>query len=269
MAIGLSTYSFFWRGSERVPTPMTLVQMLEQCAELDVKLFQICDYEKITTLSDAELLELRKQAQALGIELELGTRGLKAEHLDPYLHIARKLNVRMLRSMFNTPVHQPTAKVAEVFIRQALPRLEASGIHLSLETYEQVNSKTMVSVIDRIDSPYVGVCLDPGNCVAALENPKDVINNTKHRVTNLHVKDFLFSRQAGWVGFNLVGCPLGTGLLDYDYLIKQVNPEPRGINQIIEHWLPWQTNAVTTCRLENQWTRHNLNYIRNRLKQEQ
>lgn len=268
MTIGLSTYSFFWRASERVSSPMTLFQMLEQCAELDVKLFQICDYEKITALSDADLLALRHQAEALGIELELGTRGLKAEHLNPYLHIANRLNARMLRSMFNTPLHQPTTKEAESLIRQILPRLEADDIRLCLETYEQVNSRVMMSVIDRINSPYVGICLDPANCVAALENPNDVINHTKQRVINLHVKDFIFSRQAGWVGFNLIGCPLGTGLLDYDHLIQQVCPEQRGINQIIEHWLPWQTNTVTTCRLENQWTLHNLNYIRNRLKKE-
>lgn len=121
-----------------------------------------------------------------------------------------------------------------------------------------------MSVINRIDSPWLGVCLDPANCVAALEQPSDVINNTADRVFNLHVKDFHFTRQAGWVGFNLVGCPLGEGLLAYDEMIEKVRPKERGIHQIVEHWLPWETNAVTTSRLENQWTRHSLNYIRNR-----
>lgn len=34
MAIGLSTYAFFWRGSEQVSTPMTLEAMLEETAQL-------------------------------------------------------------------------------------------------------------------------------------------------------------------------------------------------------------------------------------------
>lgn len=243
---------------------MGLPQMLEQCAEMDVKLFQICDFEAIVQMSDAGLAALRKQAEDFGIELELGTKGVSPDVLDRYLHIARQLNVSLLRSMFNSPTHRPTLDEAEALLRRALPEFEASGVRLCLETYEQVSSRDMMSVINRIDSPWLGVCLDPANCVAALEQPSDVINNTADRVFNLHVKDFHFTRQAGWVGFNLVGCPLGEGLLAYDEMIEKVRPKERGIHQIVEHWLPWETNAVTTSRLENQWTRHSLNYIRNR-----
>ena len=35
-----------------------------------------------------------------------------------------------------------------------------------------------------------------------------------------------------------------------------------GINQIIEHWLVWQGDSETTCRLEDDWTLHNLDYLR-------
>ena len=33
-------------------------------------------------------------------------------------------------------------------------------------------------------------------------------------------------------------------------------------NRIIEHWLPWQGDLATTVALENDWTIHNLAYIR-------
>src|SRR5687767_15914873 len=62
-----------------------------------------------------------------------------------------------------------------------------------------------------------------------------------------------FTRQAGWVGFTLAGCPLGEGLLDYDEMITVVDPASRGINQIVEHWLPWQDDAEATSLLEAQW----------------
>ena len=81
---------------------------------------------------------------------------------------------------------------------------------------------------------------------------------------NWHVKDFAFTRQAGWVGFNLVGCPLGEGLLDYDSIAKAVDPATNNINQIVEHWLPWQDDAETTCALEDQWTQHSINYLRSK-----
>lgn len=268
MAIGLSTYAFFWRASDRVPAPLTLAQMLEQTAAIDVRLFQICDYPQIESWSDEQLDALRLQADALNIQLELGTRGLQTAHLQRYLHMAERLNVSVIRSMFNSASHRPGLEEAAALIETILPRFEQQRVRLCLETYEQVNSARMMSVIDRFPSDYLGVCLDPANCVAALELPQQVIANTAHRVLNLHIKDFAFSRQDGWVGFTLAGCPLGEGLLDYDLLIEQVRPDARGINQIVEHWLPWQQDAQSTCQREAEWTQQSVNFLRHRQPQE-
>lgn len=268
MAIGLSTYAFFWRSSARVPAPLTLPQMLEQTASMGVRLFQICDYPQIESWSDIQLQALRQQADALEIQLELGTRGLETAHLQRYLQLAEILQVRVIRSMFNSAQHRPTIAEAAALIETILPQLEQQGVQLCLETYEQVNSAMMMSVINRFPAAAVGVCLDPANCVAALELPQQVIANTAGRVLNLHIKDFAFSRQDGWVGFTLAGCPLGEGLLDYDLLIEQVRPAERGINQIVEHWLPWQQDAASTCLREAEWTQQSVDFLRHRQPQE-
>ncbi|HBH64039.1 MAG TPA: sugar phosphate isomerase, partial [Erwinia persicina] len=130
------------------------------------------------------------------------------------------------------------------------------------------NSVQMMSVIDRFSSGFLGVCLDPANCVAALELPQQVIAHTAHRVLNLHIKDFAFTRQEGWVGFTLTGCPLGEGLLDYDLLMARVRPAERGINQIVEHWLPWQQDAESTCQREAEWTQQSVDFLRHKHLQE-
>jgi sugar phosphate isomerase/epimerase len=261
MAIGLSTYSFFWRASSRVPHPLELPAMLQQTADMGAAVFQICDYAGLQALSAEQLHDLRQQADDLGLTLELGTRGLETEHLLKYLDYAQLLNARMLRSMFNSATHKPTPDQAFALLKSIAPRLAEQQVQLALETYEQVPSSTVLEAVERVDSPWIGICLDPGNCVAALEHPKAVIDRCAPRTLNLHVKDFAFSRRDGWVGFTYAGCPLGEGLLDYDYLRAAVQPERRGINQIIEHWLPWQLDASTTCELEDQWTRHNFNYL--------
>ncbi len=268
MTIGLSTYAFFWRASTRVAQPMTLAQMLQKTAEMSVSLFQICDYAQIEQWSDDELRALRRQAEKSGITLELGTRGLTGAHLRRYLHIARLLDARIIRSMFNSASHQPTQAEAVQLLADILPDFERQQVALCLETYEQVNSADMMAVINPFDSPALGVCLDPANCVAALELPAQVIDNTAARVLNLHIKDFAFTRRDGWVGFTLTGCPLGEGLLDYDLLIDKVRPAERGINQIIEHWLPWQENAELTCQREAQWTQHSVEFLRHKYAQE-
>lgn len=261
MAIGLSTYSFFWRASERVAQPLDLPAMLQQTVDLGARVFQICDYKGLEALSTGQLRDLRRQADDLELTLELGTRGLETEHLRTYLAIAEVLQVRTLRSMFNSNRLKPTPDQALELLRTVMPSFIEQDVKLALETYEQVPTRTLLGVIERIDSPWLGICLDPGNCVAALENPKDVIDLTAERVFNLHVKDFAFSRRDGWVGFTFAGCPMGEGLLDYAYMREKVRPDSRQINQIIEHWLPWQLDAACTCALEDQWTRHNLNYL--------
>ncbi|PKH21714.1 sugar phosphate isomerase [Enterobacterales bacterium CwR94] len=266
--IGLSTYAFFWRMSSQVPNPLTLEQMLQQTAEMDVSVFQICDYTAIESWSDAQLQALRQQADALGITLELGTRGLGTAHLQRYLHMAAILDVRVVRSMFYSATLRPTLDEAAALIAAVLPEFERQQVKLCLETYEQVKTTDMMSVINQFPSPWLGVCLDPANCVAGLELPAQVIANTAERVGNLHIKDFAFSRRDGWVGFTYAGCLMGEGLLDYDGMIAAVKPGEKGINQIVEHWLPWQENAEVTCLREAEWTRRTVEFLRSKQDQE-
>ena len=264
MAIGLSTYAFFWRISERVEHPLTLHEMLKHTHDSGCSVLQICDYEPLETLSPAELAAVDQTAEELGIQLELGTRGITPEHLRRYLDFADQLDVTLVRSMVNTVDHKPTEAEAIDLLTQTVPEYAERGVTLALETYEQVPSAQLVRIVEAVDSESLGVCLDPANCVAGLELPDDVVARTAPYVKNWHVKDFAFTRQAGWVGFTLTGCPLGEGLLDYDSVVAIVQPAANNINQIVEHWLPWQDDAETTCALETQWTQHNINYLRSK-----
>jgi 3-oxoisoapionate decarboxylase len=264
MAIGLSTYAFFWRSSTRVDAPMSLHDMLKQTNELGCTAFQICDYPAVESLAAAELADLRATATDLGIELEVGTRGVEPAHLHRYLDICNQLGANMLRSMLYTATHRPSSSEAVGLLEEAMPGFESHGVTVALETYEQVPTAELVRVVESVGSDALGICLDPANCVAGLELPHDVVDRTAPYIKNMHIKDFAFTRQAGWVGFTLAGCPLGEGLLDYDDMIAVADPASRGINQIVEHWLPWQEDAETTCLLEAQWTQQGVNYLRSK-----
>ena len=260
--IGLGTYAFFWQHSSRAPTPLGLNEMLVKSQEMGAQVFQICDYAPILKASPDQLDYLRKTAGALGITLELGTKGIQPEHLADYLRVAEALGVTLIRSMVNSPDHRPTLSEAEGLIRGVLPAYETAGVTIALETYEQLSSRDLVTLIETVGSEHLGICLDPANCVAALEHPIDVIERCAPYVKNLHVKDFAFTRRGGWVGFTLEGTALGAGLLPYAHMIKVVRPESRGINRVIEHWLTWQETFEQTVEIENRWNRDNLDYMR-------
>lgn len=262
--IGLSSYAFFWQLSDKVSKPLTIHQALERTAAMGVDLFQICDYAPLEGMTDAELKEVRATADSQGICLELGTKGIRPEHLRKFLRIAGILRAPLLRTMFNVPGHTPTAEEAVAIFKDVLPEFEAAGVKIAVETYEQVPTARILEVIRRVDSPHLGICSDPANTVAALEMPREVIDAVAPYVLNMHIKDFAFSRKEGWVGFTYSGAPLGEGLLDYDHMAREIQPQQRSINQIVEHWLPWQDTEDETIRLENQWTQQSIDFLRSK-----
>ncbi|MFK4639482.1 sugar phosphate isomerase/epimerase family protein [Paenarthrobacter histidinolovorans] len=262
--IGLSSYAFFWQLSDQVSKPMSIHDALRKAADLGVDLFQICDYAPLETMNDDELAAVRTTADGLGITLEVGTKGIRPEHLRRFLHIAQVLGSDLLRTMFNVPGHTPDNEEAVTIFTDVLPEFKAAGVRIAVETYEQVPTERILDVVRRVNSPYLGICSDPANTVAALEMPQQVIDAVEPYVLNMHIKDFAFSRKQGWVGFTYSGAPLGEGLLDYDYMVGKIQPKERHINQIVEHWLPWQDSEAETIRLENQWTQQSLDFLRSK-----
>jgi sugar phosphate isomerase/epimerase len=264
MTIGLSTYAFFWQWHNTAENPLTAAQMVDRTADLGVSVFQICDYPLLESYEPDDLDRLSSHASRRGVRLELGTRGIQPEHLSRYLNIARRLDATMLRSMINTGDHRPSSDEAIGLLASAATAFERAGVTLALETYEQIPVATLVDIVRCVDSPAVGICADPANCVAALELPTATVEAVAPYVCNVHVKDFAFSRRDDWVGFTLAGCPLGEGLLDYQHLVTTTRATERGLSQIIEHWLRWRGDSASTIRTENEWNLHNLRYLRSR-----
>ncbi len=260
--IGLGTYAFFWQHSDRVDAPLSLIGAFEAAREAGVELFQICDYAPLDTMTESELRDAAAAARDLGLRIQLGTKGIDPEHLSRFLHLAALFDSRLVRSMLTSPTGSPDTATARSWLRQTAPAYEAAGVTLALETYEQVSTVALVELIEAVSSPALGVCLDPANVVARLESPRLCVEQVAELTRNVHVKDFTFARQPGWVGFTYSGAPMGTGLHDYPHLLATVQPRERGIDEIVEHWLPWQGDAETTIRIEREWTRTTLEYLR-------
>jgi 3-oxoisoapionate decarboxylase len=260
--IGLGTYAFFWQHSDQVDDPLSLSGAFEATRALEVDLFQICDYAPLESMTDVELADAAAAARDLGLTIELGTKGIEPERLARFLELAEVFDAALVRSMLYGPDSRPSLAEAEAQLTSAMVAYEASGVSLALETYEQVASADLVGVIEAVGSDRLGICLDPANVVARLERPRDAVELTAPHVKNIHVKDFAFARQPGWVGFTYGGAVMGEGLHDYPHLLATVDPRERGVNEIVEHWLSWQGDAETTIRTERDWTRASIDYLR-------
>ncbi|WP_172191516.1 sugar phosphate isomerase/epimerase family protein [Actinomyces faecalis] len=261
MRVGIGTYALFWEWNERCPHPLGIEAMIDWAKELGCDVFQICDDPRIEDYDDQGLDAVADRARSLDVELELGTRGTGLEHLSAYVRRAQRLGVRLLRSMVQATEVAGGLEPVVDRLRRLVPVLEAADVTLALETYEQVPTDDLVRVVRAVDSERVGICLDPANCVSALETPDSVMAKTSGLVTNLHVKDFAFTRNEGWVGFLYAGARLGEGLLDLDAEIQAVygdsgagGSDPDRPSAVVEHWVPWQGDIETTIALERSWT---------------
>ena len=102
-------------------------------------------------------------------------------------------------------------------LRRLAGEAEARGVAIGIEN---VLNRFLLSpvetrdLIDRINSPYVGVYFDTGN-VMPLGYPQDWIDTLGGRILRIHVKDYRLGdrdRQGG-------GCPLGDGDVDWPAVV--------------------------------------------------
>ena len=260
--IGLGSYAFFWQQSEKNPEPLSLTGAFKATKDLGVDLFQICDFAPLLDMSAAELESAAATAKQIGLTIELGTKGIEPAHLELFLKLASIFDAKLIRSMVFSPTSKPTLEQAAQYLSQAMPAFEAAGVTLALETYEQIGTDELANLVRQNGSPNLGICLDPANVVARFEHPKHCVEKAAPLVKNIHVKDFAFARQEGWVGFTYSGSEMGTGAHDYRNLLETVKPRQNGINEIVEHWLPWQGDIATTIDLEKIWTKSTIEYLR-------
>lgn len=107
----------------------------------------------------------------------------------------------------------------------------AVAIHTSFFTADEY-----VQIMESVDSPYVGLCLDTANSFLVLQDPVEFAQKVAHWVKATHLKDscvYLQPEGMDWLG----GCPLGRGSVDLPAIVEmlhQANPE---INLTVEdHW---------------------------------
>ncbi len=260
--IGLGSYSFFWQQSTKNPKPLSLIEVFTETKNLGINLFQICDYADLETMSNKELESAAEHAKQLGLSIELGTKGIEPWRLSKFLGFAKIFDAKLIRSMTYSSESKSSKQEAIETLKTQIKDFEQAGVVLALETYEQISTQDLVEIVASVDSPNLGICLDPANVVANLENPRQCVEMTAKYVKNVHAKDFAFARQEGWVGFTYGGAEMGTGLHDYSHLLAKAEPRSKGVNEIIEHWLPWQGDIATTVDLEKRWTQKAIEYIR-------
>lgn len=268
MKLGIGTYATMWAigitggGREARPErPMTAFDLLRRTHELGLHVVQYGPNLPLADLPQNELAALIEQAAAWDIELELGTRGLEADHLRQQIALAVRIGARLLRTVPEVGGVTPPRAALPAHLRTILPDLEAAGLRLGLEN-GLIPARDLAWALEQIGSPRLGVVLDMVNSLAVSEGWRYVTEILAPYTVCLHHKDFAVQRAWHMMGFVIEGRPAGQGQLDTPWLLDTLNAAGARYNVILEVWPPEQSTLDQTIALEQRWVDEGIAYLR-------
>lgn len=265
MKLGVSTYACSWSiglPGSMPPEPLDAFSFLRRVADLGVHLAQIADNLPLDALDSAERSRLRRLADSLGVQLEVGTRGLTVSNVTEYLEIARELGSPVLRMVIDRGEFRPGLGEIGEILAAVLPRFEKQGVTLAIENHDRFRSSEFADIVRSSRSPNIGICLDTANSFGALEGPEVVIETLGPLAVNLHVKDFTIERVSHQMGFVVEGSEAGKGRLSIPALLARLRDFGRNPNAIIELWVTAEASIEATLEKEARWLRGSVDYLR-------
>jgi 3-oxoisoapionate decarboxylase len=268
--LGIASWTLPWAiGVQGYPwpqQPLGCIGLLDKAVEAGVSVVQIADNLPLHTLPESDLDQLREAARARGLALEAGTRSLEPEQLSRYIAITHRIGARILRTVLSgCLLGSKERATAEAAILQVLPILEHFGITLALENNEAFSAAQFAGMIQRIASPYVGICLDTANSLGRPETLQTVVEHLAEHTVVLHAKDYDIRRIDNRMGFSILGAPVGDGRVDFDYVLAELRSHSRtGLSVILEHWPPFAGTIEESVRLEEQWLWKSVRFMQSR-----
>lgn len=263
---GISSWSFPWAvGVRNAPRPgkkMTAEALVQKAHEMGVKIVQIADNLPLENLPWESMIRLKRTAGELGIKIEVGTKGIRKEHLEKFLEVAEFIGsglVRVLPAIFGKriPVEELEKNLLEV-----LPDYEKAGVNLVLENQETYKAEEYRELMERIYHPNLRICLDLANALGAMEGPEHVMQLLGPWTKNFHFKDVEIIRGATAMGFTIEGRPAGKGQLSLPWALERLKGYGAEHTTIIELWPPWLGSIEETIELERQWVEESVNYLK-------
>lgn len=235
MKLAIDSYTYhrhfgeIYPGLEKDPgARMTMFDFLDRAHALGVAGVSIesCFF---TDPSPAQVAQLRERLDGLGLErvwawghpggLQSGDAPEQLDDLKRHAVIAAAVGAGVMRICCGGRRTRPAdwrlhkARLVPL-LQEAVAHARDQGVVLAIENHIDFLADELVELIETIDSPWLGVCLDTANNLRLLEDPAVAIDKLAPYTRATHVKDV--AAQGGnprdfafWPSV-----PLGQGLID-------------------------------------------------------
>jgi len=287
MLLGLHTYSFYLHGIGQAwadfnlpwPRQMSTFELLDEGVNLGLDGFHLDD-GVLETLDPSYLKEVRAAARERGLYLEynfsmdFGGRGIGIQHdLDAAIATAGYLGADIVkvsmdlvrpRPLAASRFHPQIKQQMQAFagrLKAAAPAAAAAGIKIAVENHCDSFSEEILWLLDLVDHPAVGACIDTVNALMVMEDPMQAIANLAPRAFTNHFRDDRIELQR--YGFKLTGAAVGEGDIDMQraYEIIKTRSSMNRINIETEMEIPLD-NMEQALRLEKETVERSIRYCR-------
>jgi 3-oxoisoapionate decarboxylase len=144
------------------------------------------------------------------------------ERFSAEVRTAKRCGAKLFRTVMSSGRRYEVFDSAEAFrafherakrgLGLARPVVEKHEIRMAIENHKDLQAPDLAELIKKVDSPWVGVCLDTGNNIALLEKPEETVEALAPFAFTTHMKDMGVEEYAD--GFLLAEVPFGHGFLD-------------------------------------------------------
>ena len=264
MKLGVSSYTFTWAvgvPGSLPPKRLNETGLLNLAKKMGVSLVQIADNMPLHEMTEEQLVDLDRQARELNIEIETGARGLTESNLEQYIQIAERFNSKILRFVIDGPEYKPTVARVIPIIANAEPELRKRGIKLAIENHDRMYLREFVTIMEKVNSQYIGICLDCANSLGLGEGFHEVVQSLAPWTINFHLKEVFIKRKYHMMGFDIEGRPFGEGSLPLEWMLQQLPSNCK--TAILEQWTPPEENIAKSIEKELAWAEQSISFLKN------
>lgn len=287
MLLGLHTYSLYLHGIGQAwadfklpwPRQLTTFELLDLAVDLGLDGLHLDD-GVLENLNPSYLRDVRTAAENHRLYLEynfsmdMGGMGIGIQHdLDEAIATAATLGADIVKVSMDLVRPRPVSasrfhpdvieqmKSFATRLKTSAPAAQEDGIKIAVENHCDSFSEEILWLLDRVNHPAVGACIDTVNALMVMEDPMQAIENLAPRAFTNHFRDdrIEFKRY----GFKLTGAAVGEGDIDMKraYEIIRNNSSMQRINIETEMEIPLD-NMQQALQAEMDTLQRSIRYCR-------
>ena len=287
MLLGLHTYSLYLHGIGQAwadfqlpwPRQLTTFELFDEAVRMGLDGLHLDD-GVLENLKTSYLQEVNAAAEEHGLYLEynfsmdLGGMGIGIQHdLDDAIATAKALGADIVKVSMDLKRPRPVSasrfhpevmaqmKSFAARLKAWAPAAEDAGIRIAVENHCDSFSEEILWLLDLVDHPAVGACIDTVNALMVMEDPIQAIKNLAPRAFTNHFRDDRIEFQR--YGFKLTGAAVGEGDIDMKraYQIIKNHSSMRRINIETEMEIPLD-NMQKALQIEKDTIERSIRYCR-------